>query len=83
MREVTPEELRELNRKSFKDTQKIIRKRLREIAASGENKAKYKEDNYCCGDRIADWLESLGFTCKEIGWGGWVEITWPEEEDVH
>lgn len=82
MREVTPKELRELNKKSFKNTQKIFRRRLREIAADGENKAKYQEKDYCAGERIKDWLRSLGFTCKEIGCGGWVEITWPEEADI-
>lgn len=81
MREVTPKELREYNEKSFKSTQKIFRRRLREIAAGGENKAKYKPDDYCCGDRIADWLKSLGFTVKQIN-PIWCEITWPEEEDI-
>jgi DNA-directed RNA polymerase subunit RPC12/RpoP len=80
MREVTPKELREYNEKSFKDTQKIFRRRLREIAAGGEKKARYNPANYCCGDRIADWLKSLGFTVKEIN-PIWSEITWPEEEE--
>jgi hypothetical protein len=79
-KEISPAEMRELNRNSFKDTQKIFRRRLREIAAGGENKAKYKEDDYCAGEYIKGWLRSLGFTCKEIGYGGWVEITWPETE---
>lgn len=54
---------------------------MREIAADGEKKAKYKPDNYCCGDRIADWLKSLGFTVKQIN-PIWCEVTWPEEEDI-
>ena len=81
MREVTPKELQKLNDKSWKDTQKIFRRRLREIAAGGENKAKYKPDDYCMGDRIKPWLESLGFKVKEIG-PSWCKITWPEEEDA-
>lgn len=80
-KEITPAEMQELNRKSFKDTQKIFRKRLREIAAGGENKVRYRPNNYCCGDRIADWLKSLGFTVKQNN-PIWCEITWPEEEDV-
>ena len=82
MREVTPQELQKINAKSFKNTQKIFRRRLREIAADGENKAKYKPDDYCCGNRIADWLKSLGFTVKQIN-PIWCEIAWPEtEEDI-
>lgn len=81
MREVTPKELQKLNSKSFKNTQKIFRRRLREIAAGGENKAKYKPDDYCCGDHIADWLKSLGFTVKQVN-PIWCEITWPEGEDI-
>ena len=81
MREVTPKELRKLNGKSFKRTQKIFRRRLREIAADGEKKARYKPNDYCCGDRIADWLRSLGFTVKQVN-PIWCEITWPEEEDI-
>ena len=81
MREVTPKELQELNDKSFKNTQKIFRRRLREIAADGENKEKYKPNEYCCGDRIAEWLKSLGFTVKQVD-PFWCEITWPEEEDI-
>ena len=81
MREVTPKELQKLNSKSFKNTQKTFRRRLREIAAGGENKAKYKPDDYCCGDRIADWLRSLGFTVKQVN-PIWCEVTWPEEEDI-
>ena len=77
-KEISPAEMRELNEKSFKKTQAIFRRRLREIAAGGENKAKYKEDDYCAGEYIKGWLRSLGFTCKDVGWGGWVEITWPE-----
>ena len=81
MREVTPKELQKINSKSFKNTQKIFRRRLREIAASGENKAKYKPDDYACGDRIEGWLKSLGFTVKQVN-PIWCEITWPEEEDI-
>lgn len=76
MREVSPKELQKLNDKSFKNTQKIFRRRLREIAADGDNEAKYKPSEYCCGDRIADWLRSLGFTVKEID-SIWFAITWP------
>ena len=79
MREVTPKELQKLNSKSFKNTQKIFRRRLREIAKGGENHAKYNEDNYCAGDYIAGWLRNLGFTVKRVGPSGWHEITWPEE----
>ena len=78
MREVTPKELRKLNSKSFKNTQKIFRRRLREIAAGGENKAKYNENDYCAGDYIAGWLRNLGFTVKRVGPSGWHEITWPD-----
>lgn len=81
MKEVSPKELQKLNDKSFKNTQKIFRRRLREIAADGHNKATYKPDDYCCGDRIADWLKSLGFTVKQVS-PIWCEVTWPEEEDV-
>lgn len=80
MREVSPKELREYNEKSFKSTQKIFRRRLREIAAGGENKAKYKPDDYACGGQIEGWLKSLGFTVKQVN-PFWCEITWPEEED--
>lgn len=80
MREITPKELQKLNDKSWKETQKIFRRRLREIAKGGENKAKYKRDDYCMGDRIKPWLEGLGFKVKEIG-PSWCEVTWPEEED--
>jgi hypothetical protein len=82
MREVTPKELQKLNAKSWKETQKIFRRRLREIAAGGENKAKYNENDYCAGDYIAGWLRNLGFTVKRVGLSGWHEITWPEEEDL-
>lgn len=82
MREVTPKELQKLNNKSFKNTQKVFRRRLREIAADGNNKATYKANEYCCGEQIKPWLESLGFKVRDKGWGSWYEITWPEEEDV-
>jgi hypothetical protein len=83
MKEVTPKELRELNADSFKETQKIFRRRLREIAKSGENKAKYNEDDYCAGDYIAGWLRSLGFTVKRVGPSGWHEITWESNEPLN
>ncbi len=82
MREVAPKELQKLNSKSFKKTQKIFRRRLREIAADGNNEATYKANDYCCGEQIKPWLESLGFQVKDKGWGTWYEITWPEEEDI-
>lgn len=78
-KEISPAEMRELNEKSFKNTQAIFRRRIREIASSGENKARYKEEDYCAGEYVKGWLRSLGFTCKEIGWGGWVEITWKDD----
>ena len=80
MKEISPKELQGLNSKSCKNTQKIFRRRLREIANNGENKAKYKEDDYCAGEYIKGWLRDLGFTCKEIGWGSWVEVTWKDSE---
>lgn len=87
MKEVTPQELRECNEKSWKETQNIFRRRLREIAASGQNKATYKVNDYCFEERIQPWLESLGFKVKQIDLS-WCEITWPETEapdkkDVH
>jgi hypothetical protein len=82
MREVTPKELQKLNSKSFKNTQKIFRRRLRDIAADGNNEATYKANEYCCGEQIKPWLESLGFQVRDKGWGSWYEITWPEEEDA-
>lgn len=77
MREVTPQELRERNEKSWKETQNIFRRRLREIAAGGENKAKYKVDDYCLGERIQPWLESLGFKVKQVNLS-WYEVSWSE-----
>lgn len=81
MREVTPKELREYNEKSWKETQKIFRRRLREIAAGGDKKAKYKPHDYCFGERIQPWLEDLGFKVKQVN-PIWSEITWPEEEEI-
>ena len=81
MREVTPKELREYNEKSWKETQKIFRRRLREIAAGGNRKAKYKPADYCLGERIQPWLEGLGFKVKQVN-PIWSEVTWPEEEDL-
>lgn len=81
MKEITPKELQRINDNSFKKTQKIFRRRLREIAADGHNKATYKPEDYCCGERIADWLKSLGFTVKQIN-PIWCEVTWPEEGDI-
>lgn len=74
-KEVFPKELRKINRKSFKNTQDIFRRRLREIAASGQKVAKYKADEYCCGEQIRGWLEGLGFKCVDTE-DGWTEITW-------
>lgn len=82
MREVTPKELQRLNDKSFKSTQKIFRRRLRTIAADGSKEATYKANEYCCGEQIKPWLESLGFHVKDMGWGSLYKITWPEEEDI-
>ena len=82
MKEVAPKELQKLNDKSFKNTQKIFRRRLREIAAGGANEATYKANEYCCGDRIKPWLESLGFKVRDKGCGTWYEITWPEEDII-
>lgn len=82
MREVSPKELQKKNAKSFKSTQKIFRRRLRKIAAGGSKEATYKADDYCCGEQIKPWLESLGFQVKNNGWGSWYKITWPEEEDI-
>lgn len=81
MKEISPKELQKINDKSFKNTQKVFRRRLREIAAGGENKAKYKPDDYCCGDRIEGWLKSLGFTVKQVN-PIWCEVTWPEERKI-
>lgn len=81
MREVTPKELQKLNDKSFKETQKIFRRRLREIAKEGNVHAEYQPKDYKCGEQIKPWLESLGFKVKEIG-PSWCKITWPEEEDL-
>jgi hypothetical protein len=77
VREVTPQELREYNEKSWKETQNIFRRRLREIAAGGENKARYKVDEYCFGERIQPWLESLGFKVKQVNLS-WYEVSWSE-----
>lgn len=81
MREVTPKELQKLNDKSWKETQKIFRRRLREIAKGGNTHAEYQPKDYKCGERIKPWLESLGFKVKEIG-PSWCKITWPKEEDI-
>lgn len=81
MREVTPKELRKYNEKAWKETQKLFRRRLREIAASGCPHAEYCEKEYCFGERIKPWLEGLGFVVKPDRRPNWWEITWPEEED--
>lgn len=81
MREVTPKELQELNDKSFKETQKFFRRRLRETAAGGDKEITYNPNNYTCGDQIKPWLEGLGFTVKQTN-PLWCKITWPEEEDL-
>ena len=76
MREVSPQELREYNEKSFKDTQEKFRRRLREIAADGHSHAEYCEKMYCFGERIKPWLEGLGFVVKPEGRPNWWKITW-------
>ena len=81
MREVTPKESQKLNDKSFKETQRFFRRRLREIAASGDKEITYNPNNYACGDQIKPWLEGLGFTVKQTS-PFWCKITWPEEEDI-
>lgn len=81
MKEVSPKELRERNEKSWKETQKIFRRRLREIATGGQHNATYKMDDYCFGERIQPWLESLGFRVKPTNLS-WYEVTWSEEEGV-
>jgi predicted RNA-binding Zn-ribbon protein involved in translation (DUF1610 family) len=81
MKEISPKELQKINEKSFKNTQKVFRRRLREIAAGGDIHAEYKPKDYKYGEQIKPWLESLGFKVKEIG-PSWYQITWPEEEDV-
>jgi acetylornithine deacetylase/succinyl-diaminopimelate desuccinylase-like protein len=68
-----------LNSKSFKNTQKIFRRRLREIAAGGNIHAEYKEDDYCAGEYIKGWLRNLGFTVKQVDPIRY-EITWPRTE---
>ena len=80
MREVTPKELREYNDKSFKDTQKFFRRRLREIAASGRASADFDKGHFCCEDKIITWLRSLGFKVTPGTYKYY--ITWPEEEDI-
>lgn len=82
MKEVTPKELREYNEKSWKETQKIFRRRLREIAKGGNCVAQYCEKEYCFGERIKPWLESIGFTVKPDGRVNWYEITWPEQKTI-
>ena len=71
--------------KSFREIAKIMGRSPSTISREvRRNKAKYKPDDYCCGDRIADWLKSLGFTVKQVN-SIECEITWPEKEskDVH
>ena len=80
MREVSPKELQKLNGKSFKNTQKIFRRRLREIAASGYKSADFKKGEFCHEDEIITWLRSLGLKV-EAGTFKYY-ITWPEEEDI-
>ena len=81
MREVTPKELQKLNDKSFKETQRFFRRRLRETATDGDKEITYNPNNYACGDQIKPWLEGLGFTVKQTGPFS-CKITWPEEEDL-
>ena len=80
MKEVTPKELREYNEKSWKETQKVFRRRLREIAKGGNCVAQYCEKEYCFGERIKPWLESIGFTVKPDRRVNWYEITWPKKD---
>ena len=77
MKEITPKELRKLNDKSFKETQKYFRRRLRETATSGDKEVTYNPNNYACGDQIKPWLEGLGFTVKHTN-PFWCRVTWPE-----
>ena len=80
MREVTPKELREYNEKAFKDTQKLFRRRLREIAVNGGIQADFNKGHFSCEDEIITWLRSLGFKVTTGTYKYY--ITWPEEEDV-
>jgi hypothetical protein len=75
MREVTPKELQKLNDKSFKDTQKLFRRRLREIAEGGKDEAEFDKGRFIHEQKIIDWLQGLGFTVKE-GTSKYY-ITWP------
>ena len=80
MKEVTPKELRKLNDKSFKDVQKVFRRRLREIAAYGRTEAEFDKGHYHCEDKIITWLRSLGFKVTAGTYKYY--ITWPEEDDI-
>lgn len=80
MREVSPKELQKLNDKSFKKTQKIFCRRLREIAAAGRTEADFDKGHYHCEDKIIIWLRSLGFKVTAGTYKYY--ITWPEEEDI-
>lgn len=80
MREVSPKELQKLNDKSFKDVQKVFRRRLREIAAYGRTEADFDKGHYHCEDKIILWLRYLGFKVTAGTYKYY--ITWPEEEDI-
>ena len=80
MREISPKELQKLNDKSFKETQRIFRRRLREIAAGGRTEADFDKGHFCCEDKIIVWLRSLGFKVTAGTYKYY--ITWPEEEDI-
>lgn len=77
-KEISPAEMQKLNKKAFKKTQDFFRRRVREVAANGESRVKYRQMDLCAGEHVKDWLRGLGFTCEDIGWGGWIEVSWPE-----
>lgn len=80
MKEISPKKLQKLNNKSFKNTQKIFRRRLREIAAGGRNEADFDKGHFVHEDEIITWLRSLGFKVTAGTYKYY--ITWPEEEDI-
>lgn len=78
MKEVSPKKLQKLNDKSFKNIQKLFRRRLREIAAGGRNEADFDKGHFVHEKRVVDWLQGLGFMVKE-GTNKYY-ITWPEKD---
>ena len=80
MREVIPKELQKLNSKSFKKTQKIFCRRLREIAANGSKQADFDKGHFSHEDEIITWLRSLGFKITAGTYKYY--ITWPEEDAI-